>query len=336
MDKLDNVNEVKSNWYVLCHSDFMKKNVLHKFEVLNQAIVAYRNSANEIIALPDRCPHRNAPLSSGQIKNDNVVCPYHGWNINKYGECVHIPGMKEQSCLKTFLKPFLIHEESQIVFINLNNQVETSPHIPTHILSKELSTFYYQIDMNCNYIDLVENFLDPFHTPILHPGLIRTDHKRSTNLVTMKRIENGLEFHYKKEKKQSGTFSSFGPDIKKGLGRFRLPSTVELEFFSEERLEYTNTMFLTPLAEFKTRAHFFVSITNKFPYPAIFRLIGAPILKRVVKQDKVILEKLTRNILQFGGAKFTYASSDFARRNIEKLIENKDAHLEFKEQNVLL
>lgn len=48
---------------------------------LNGKVVAYR----------DRCPHRSAQLSLGQVTEQGLRCPYHGWSFNPQGMCVHIP-----------------------------------------------------------------------------------------------------------------------------------------------------------------------------------------------------------------------------------------------------
>jgi vanillate O-demethylase monooxygenase subunit len=46
---------------------------------------------DEIVALPDRCPHRLAPLSAGTIEGDRIRCAYHGYAFDKHGTCVEIP-----------------------------------------------------------------------------------------------------------------------------------------------------------------------------------------------------------------------------------------------------
>ena len=46
----------------------------------------------EVAALEDRCAHRFAPLSMGEVIGGNrIQCPYHGLEYDKTGECVHNP-----------------------------------------------------------------------------------------------------------------------------------------------------------------------------------------------------------------------------------------------------
>ncbi len=327
---------IENHWFVLAHSKDIHSGKPTAIKVLNKDLVAYRDG-KAIVVFDDECPHRRAPLSKGKVKDGCITCPYHGWKFNKDGVCTNIPGLINQKKLNTQLSSYQTFEANNIVFINFSTDlVASNPHIAEHVKSEQHVTYYYGIDIGCNYIDLAENFLDPFHTPILHPGLIRSDQKRSKNKVNLKRIDSGFEFHYDKLKKQSGAFSFLGPNVLKDLGRFILPSTVDLEFISAKGLEFANSMYLTPKSESSCRAHFYVSIKNNLLYRAWFKLFGGLVLKRVVKQDKAILELQSKILQKYDEPSFIYSQSDFSRKFIEDITVDKDAKLVFKEIEVLL
>ena len=42
--------------------------------------------------LTDRCPHRKAPLSSGEVVGNDIQCGYHGIRFAADGACTHVPG----------------------------------------------------------------------------------------------------------------------------------------------------------------------------------------------------------------------------------------------------
>ncbi len=44
-------------------------------------IAIFRNSADRVFALLDRCPHKGGPLSQGIVFGDRVACPLHNWSI---------------------------------------------------------------------------------------------------------------------------------------------------------------------------------------------------------------------------------------------------------------
>lgn len=62
-------------------------------------IAVFRNSADEVFALRDRCPHRGGPLSQGIVHGRRVTCPLHNWVIElEDGEAV----APDVGCAKAF------------------------------------------------------------------------------------------------------------------------------------------------------------------------------------------------------------------------------------------
>lgn len=60
--------------------------------LLGQELVLWRSESGAV-AMADQCPHRGARLSLGQVHNDTLQCPYHGWRFGSGGECVSIPAV---------------------------------------------------------------------------------------------------------------------------------------------------------------------------------------------------------------------------------------------------
>ncbi len=51
-----------------------------------------RDAAGAFSALADRCPHAGAPLSEGVLREDRLVCPWHGFVFRPAtGACVNVP-----------------------------------------------------------------------------------------------------------------------------------------------------------------------------------------------------------------------------------------------------
>ncbi len=51
-------------------------------ETAHGPVAVFRNSADEVFALLDRCPHKGGPLSEGMVHGRLVTCPLHAWNIH--------------------------------------------------------------------------------------------------------------------------------------------------------------------------------------------------------------------------------------------------------------
>src|ERR1700733_10105608 len=79
-----------NQWWVAATSDEVGRTLLPRW-LLDKPILLYRTESGSAVALDDRCPHRWAPLSSGYLAGDNVVCGYHGFEFGPTGQCVKIP-----------------------------------------------------------------------------------------------------------------------------------------------------------------------------------------------------------------------------------------------------
>jgi nitrite reductase (NADH) small subunit len=44
-------------------------------------VAVFRNEADQVFALLDRCPHKGGPLSQGIVFGTSVACPLHNWTI---------------------------------------------------------------------------------------------------------------------------------------------------------------------------------------------------------------------------------------------------------------
>ena len=49
-------------------------------------VAIFRNEADGVFALLDRCPHRGGPLSQGIVLGNSVACPLHNWTIGCDGQ----------------------------------------------------------------------------------------------------------------------------------------------------------------------------------------------------------------------------------------------------------
>ena len=73
---------MQNNWLKIC--------ALEDIPVLGARVVqrdegdiaVFRNCADEVFALRDKCPHKGGPLSQGIVYGKRVACPLHNWAIN--------------------------------------------------------------------------------------------------------------------------------------------------------------------------------------------------------------------------------------------------------------
>lgn len=82
---------IPNQWYIILESREVSKNQVIGVRRLGENLVVWRNSQGKLGAAIDKCPHRGIALSKGKVKNDNLECPFHGFQYDPGGKCKLIP-----------------------------------------------------------------------------------------------------------------------------------------------------------------------------------------------------------------------------------------------------
>src|SRR3954469_10425516 len=76
------------DWQVICRVDDIP--VLGSRRIARPRgidVAVFRNDADQVFALLDRCPHKGGPLSQGIVFGTSVACPLHNWTIGLDDGC---------------------------------------------------------------------------------------------------------------------------------------------------------------------------------------------------------------------------------------------------------
>ncbi|MGH8516497.1 MAG: Rieske 2Fe-2S domain-containing protein [Panacagrimonas sp.] len=74
-------------------------------KIAGTRVVLYRKLNGAVVALEDRCPHRQAALSLGRKEGDSLRCMYHGMRFGPDGRCLEVPGQSSipsAACVRAF------------------------------------------------------------------------------------------------------------------------------------------------------------------------------------------------------------------------------------------
>lgn len=63
-------------------------------------IAVFRLTSGEVLAVENRCPHKNGKLSEGMVCGSKVHCPLHDWRIDLHTGKVQEP---DDGCIVTFV-----------------------------------------------------------------------------------------------------------------------------------------------------------------------------------------------------------------------------------------
>lgn len=202
--------------------------------LLGLPIVLFRDAEGRAVALPDRCPHRHAPLSAGRVVGGEIECPYHGWRFDGQGRCTRVPGLDDDPCQgRAPLSPACaVTEAAGLVWACLAPLPGgPGPTLPAHHDLPQ-DVFFMDHEVACGVAEAAENFLDGFHTPFVHAGWIRHDSRRQHITASVHRLgDTGVEARYRDEGRQSGLISRWlERERAESFGRFRLPGLAEIEY----------------------------------------------------------------------------------------------------------
>lgn len=78
-------------WYPVEWDKNVKRGQVVEVVFWKQSIALYRGEDGQLSAVENRCAHRQLKLSEGQVNGCHLTCPYHGWQYDGSGQCVHIP-----------------------------------------------------------------------------------------------------------------------------------------------------------------------------------------------------------------------------------------------------
>ncbi len=162
---------LKNCWYVAGWSrDYGRE--LKPEQILGEHIVIYRTLDGRPVALEDACPHRKLPLSDGNLIGDTVECGYHGLTFDCSGACVIAPTQRDQIPRRAVVKSYPIVDRYRLMWIWMGDPDKADPDLIFPIENFDNPDWGYTdggfMDIDCNYLWICDNLLDPSHVAWVH------------------------------------------------------------------------------------------------------------------------------------------------------------------------
>ena len=160
-------------WHPVAYGREVLPETPYSTKLLDEHLVIWRTKDGKPQAMRDLCIHRGTALSLGWVKDDHIVCPYHGWEYNTEGACAKIP-QKEGGSIPTKARvvQYRCQERYGLIWVALNEPLYPLPEIPEFENAAwkivETGPFTWKSDASRQ----VENFTDFGHFPWVHPGLL--------------------------------------------------------------------------------------------------------------------------------------------------------------------
>ena len=165
---------IRNDWYVAAWPNEVTEKPLAR-RLGNQPVVLYRDRSGRAVALHDRCPHRGAPLSLGEVTDSGLQCNYHGLTFGADGTCVIIPGQDRISA-KNCIKSYPLVEKQGFIWIWLGDPAKadasTIVDYPYHDDAKTWPRKCGMMHVKGHYMLMVDNLMDLTHIGYMHKNTI--------------------------------------------------------------------------------------------------------------------------------------------------------------------
>src|SRR5579875_2096642 len=152
-------------WHPIGALDEMKDRWTKRVRLLGEDLVLFKDRSGGFGLIAEFCPHRRASLAYGIPQEDGIRCPYHGWKFDHTGRCL------EQSNEKIKTTGYPVQTLGGMIFAYLGPRpAPLLPRWPGFTNEHAIRHIGWS-PVRCNWLQVMENSLDPVHTEWLHGHL---------------------------------------------------------------------------------------------------------------------------------------------------------------------
>ncbi|MGB6803502.1 MAG: aromatic ring-hydroxylating dioxygenase subunit alpha [Candidatus Sulfotelmatobacter sp.] len=173
------------SWQVVGHRDqAAKPGDYFTTELVGEPLLIVRGADGKLRGFYNVCRHRAGPPAVGCGSRKLFRCGYHGWTYDLDGSLIsatQIEGVEGFRREDFALVPVAVEEWFNLIFVNLDRN---PPPLRESLgeLPKQAERFHFAgmklferrtYDMKCNWKTYLDNYLEGYHLPSVHPGLNR-------------------------------------------------------------------------------------------------------------------------------------------------------------------
>jgi phenylpropionate dioxygenase-like ring-hydroxylating dioxygenase large terminal subunit len=283
-------------WYPVARSDEVAVDPV-AVELLRERLVLWRDGDGALGAAYDRCPHRESPLSLGQVVDGCLRCPYHGWTFAVSGACVRVPSAAADVPVppKARLSTVQLSDRYGLVWVCLDDPVAPIP-----VIAEDESPTFRRINnpverWRTSATRMTDNFMDISHFPFVHTGTFGRAQNTFVPKIDLAWLDDSFYgYRYEVEVNNPDSARATSGLAAATLTRtmttgFNLPFTTRSTICYETGLEHILLLCTTPVDDVTSYFTFVVWRNDDFSVPAdevvaFDRAIGA--------EDKAMLERV--------------------------------------------
>jgi phenylpropionate dioxygenase-like ring-hydroxylating dioxygenase large terminal subunit len=289
---------LRKAWHPVAESADVVADRPYVVTLLGERLVVWRSPDGGLVAGPDRCPHREAPLSLGFVDEGVLTCAYHGWGFGDGGRCVRVPSSGEGAAVPptAHLPEIHVRDRYGLVWVSLDEPTFDLPDIH-HEDDRAFRRINSGVQVwNAAATRLTDNFMDISHFPWVHTGTFG-DRQR----VTVPKLELGdlghgwygyeFEVDANNPSEEAQLISGSDEEVvhRQMSTGFTLPLTVRSTIRYDDGLEHILLLCTTPIDD-ETSYFTFVVWRNDD-----FSVDGQEVIafdKAIGEEDRLMLERV--------------------------------------------
>jgi phenylpropionate dioxygenase-like ring-hydroxylating dioxygenase large terminal subunit len=304
---------MRDAWYVVAEFDDVAPGPLAA-RLLGQNLVLWRDDDDQIVAAPDRCPHREAPLSIGQVNSGVLTCAYHGWEFGCAGRCVGVPSSGPEATIPpaAHLDTYAVEVRYGLIWVCPGTPPGGIPTV-THEADPAFRRINSGVDVwKTSAMRMTDNFLDISHFSWVHAGTFGAGLDPLVLPISLEQLDEDF-YGYAYEVDAANpddavaTTGSEEPTVHRWMSTgFHLPFVVRSTVRYEDGLEHIILLSSTPIDDVTSYFTFVIwrnddHSTDPEETIAFDRAIGA--------EDKVMLEQVP-GVMSMGRTDLASVQSD--------------------------
>lgn len=160
--------------------------------VSGKPIFVVRGEDQQLRGFFNVCQHRAGPIVRENGCSRSLVCKYHGWTYGLDGKLLRTPEMDGVENLQPeniHLKPVLVSQWQGFVFVAIHPPAQSLGTLFAGIVEQikpiDLQQMQFErrviYDVKCNWKIYVDNYLEGYHLPLVHPSLSKILDYRAYN-----------------------------------------------------------------------------------------------------------------------------------------------------------
>jgi nitrite reductase/ring-hydroxylating ferredoxin subunit len=173
-------------WQPVCMTSEIPDDRPLRLRIMSEDLVAFKDKSGTYGLLAANCSHRNTSLEFGIIEENGIRCCYHGWRYDIDGTILEAPGEPDGTKIPERVKhgAYPVLEYKGLLFAYMGPPDE-QPDFPIYDIQEQPNDEMvpYSITYPCNWLQVMENTVDPIHTVFLHTRITEVQFANSWGAV---------------------------------------------------------------------------------------------------------------------------------------------------------